>query len=255
MRLKTNSLKLKLREREFVVGTFLEIPAPQIVELLGLAGFDFVVIDREHGSIDLGQTEDLIRASLSTGISPMVRVAQCDPVAIRQPLDMGAAGVHVPQIGSAAAAEAAIRAALFHPKGDRGLQPYVRGASYRSVPVSEYVCSANEDTAMVMHLEGKECLEELDSILALPGLDVPFIGPYDLSHSLGVPGEIRHPSVRAAVEQLVQRARAAGKRVGIYCDDAATAAEWKALGVSYLAVGLDAGMLLQAARAVVSALR
>jgi 4-hydroxy-2-oxoheptanedioate aldolase len=254
MRLRTNSLKVKLREREFVLGTFLEIPSPQIVELLGLAGFDFVVIDREHGSIDLSQTEDLIRASLSTGISPMVRVAQCDPVAIRQPLDMGAVGIHVPQIGSAAAAEAAIRSALFYPKGDRGLQPYVRAASYRAVPTSEYLCASNEDVAVVMHLEGKECLGELDRILSLPGLDVPFIGPYDLSQSLGVPGEIKHPKVGSAVEELAQRARAAGKRVGIYCDDAATAAEWKALGVSYLAVGLDAGMLLQAARSIVAAL-
>ncbi len=253
--LRNNSLKRKLSERDFVLGTFLEIPSPQLVEILGLAGFDFVVIDREHGTIDLQQTEDLIRACLSTEISPIVRVAGCDPVLIRQPLDMGAAGVHVPQIGSVESAALAIRSSCFHPRGDRGLQPFVRAASYRAYPTAVYLERTNGDTAMIFHIEGKQGVDALDGILALDGTDVAFLGPYDLSQSLGVPGQVKHPMVREKMIEVVEKGKAAGKCIGAYCDDIDTAREWRTAGVRYLAVSLDAGIFLRGAEAVVRGLR
>jgi 4-hydroxy-2-oxoheptanedioate aldolase len=253
--LKTNSLKRKLDDQAFVVGTFLEIPSPQLVELLGLAGFDFVVIDREHGAIDLERTEELIRASALTGISAMVRVACCDPVAIRQPLDMGAAGVHVPQIESARMAELAVRSSFFSPKGDRGLQPFVRAASYRCRDTEEFIREANRETVGVLHLEGQGGIRELDEILQVQGFDVLFIGPYDLSHSLGIPGQVKHPLVQDQMSEIISKAQRARKRIGTYCDDVETAKQWRQLGVSYLTVSLDAGMFLSAAREIVSRLK
>ncbi len=253
--LRDNSLKRKIAEQEFVLGTFLEVPSPQLVEILGLAGFDFVVIDREHGSIDLGQTEDLIRACLSTQISPVVRVAECDPVLIRQPLDMGAAGIHVPQIGSVESAALAIRSSRFHPGGDRGLQPFVRAASYRACPTPDYLARANRDTAMIFHIEGKEGVDALDGILALDGADVAFLGPYDLSQSLGVPGQVKHPVVREKMIEVVEKGKAAGKCIGAYCDDIGTAREWRSVGVRYLAVSIDAAIFLRGAEAIVRGLR
>ena len=248
-------MKRKLAEQECVIGTFLEIPSPQLVELLGLAGFDFVIIDREHGSIDLNQTEELIRASLSTGISPLVRVAQCDPVLIRQPLDMGAVGVHVPQVGSVDSAQVAIRSSRFHPHGDRGLQPYVRAASFRAHPTAEFLRETSRDVAVIVHIEGKEGVEAIDGILALDGLDVAFIGPYDLSQSLGVPGEVKHPRVREKMVEVVAKGQAAGKCVGTYCDDSETACEWRRMGVRYLAVSIDAAIFFKAAERIVQELR
>jgi 4-hydroxy-2-oxoheptanedioate aldolase len=253
--LRRNSLKRKLSQQEFVLGTFLEIPSPQLVEILGLAGFDFVVIDCEHGSIDLRDTEDLIRASLSTDISAVVRVAKCDPVLIRQPLDMGAAGIHVPQIGSLESAALAVRSGFFHPAGDRGLQPYVRAASYRSYPTAEYLTQTNQDTAMIFHIEGREGVDALDGILALDGVDVLFLGPYDLSQSLGVPGQVKHPAVREMMIRVVEKGKTAGKCIGTYCDDVETAREWRDLGVRYLAVSVDAALLLRGAEAIVHPLR
>ncbi len=253
--LRRNLLKRRLSQQEFVLGTFLEIPSPQLVEILGLAGFDFVVVDCEHGSFGLRDTEDLIRACLSTDISPVVRVAECDPVLIRQPLDMGAAGVHVPQIRSIESASLAIRSSRFHPCGDRGLQPFVRAASYRSYPTDEYLTQANRDTAMILHIEGKESVDALDSILALDGLDVAFLGPYDLSQSLGVPGQVRHPVVREMMIQVVAKGKAAGKCIGTYCDDVSTACEWRSLGVRYLAVSVDAAVFLRGAETIVHAFR
>lgn len=255
MLLRTNPLKPKLAGQDFVLGTFLEIPSPQLVELLGLAGFDFVIIDREHAAITLAQTEELIRASLSTGISALVRVPACEPVAIRQPLDMGAAGIHVPQIGSAEMARLAVRSALFHPRGERGLQPFVRAASYRAGGAAEFLASANDSIAIVLHIEGEQGVRDLDRILAVEGVDCAFIGPYDLSQSLGVPGQVKHPRVREKIAEAVAGARAAGKRVGIYADDAATALEWRALGVTYLAVSMDAALFLSGARQIVQGIK
>ncbi len=253
--LRKNSLNAKLATQDFVVGTFLEIPSPQLVEILGLAGFDFVIIDREHGTIDLSQTEDLIRACLATDLSPLVRVAECDPILIRQPLDMGAAGVHVPQIGSTEAAAAAIRASRFYPDGDRGMQPYVRSASYRSYPTAEYLAEANRDTTMVFHIEGQDGLDALDGILALEGTDVAFIGPYDLSQSLGLPGQIDHPKVREKMLEVVGRAKSASKCIGMFCDNLEAAREWRRMGVRYLAVSIDAAIFMRAAREIVQGLQ
>ena len=122
-RLQFSPLKRKLLEQKFVVGTFLGIPSPAIVELLGLGGFDFVVIDGEHSAIDLKETEDLIRAGHSTQISVLVRVAKCDSHLITQPLDMGAAGVQVPQIESPEMARMVVNAARYHPLGPVGSNP------------------------------------------------------------------------------------------------------------------------------------
>jgi 4-hydroxy-2-oxoheptanedioate aldolase len=254
-RLRANRLSDAYERQGFVVGTFLEIPSPQIVELLGLAGFDFVVIDREHGSVDLETTENLIRAAAATGICPLVRVSHCDPVAIRQPLDMGAAGVHVPQIESAEQARRAVQAAKFHPLGERGLQPYVRAASYRAFPTAEFLEESNENTVIVLHIEGARGVAAFDEIVQVEGVDVAFLGPYDLSQSLGIPGMVESPLVKEKMKTILEKAKGKRLAIGTYCDDVNAALEWRSLGVTYLAVSLDAGILFQAARRMVSRLK
>lgn len=254
-RLRSNSLKEKLASQPSVIGTFLEIPSPALVELLGLAGFDFVVIDREHGAIDLHDSEELIRASLSTGISAMVRVPTADPMAIAPPLDMGAAGVHIPHVSSAEMVQAVVRSAKYHPLGERGLQPYVRAASYRAYGTPEYLAEANRHTLVVAHIEGQAGVADLEAIIKVDGLDVAFIGPYDLSQSLGVPGEVQHPRVRSALEGSIRMARGAGKSIGTFCDDVETAMEYLELGVSYLTLSIDAHIFLSGARAMIARLK
>lgn len=250
-RLRRNSLREKLEARGAVLGTFLEIPCPALVELLGLAGFDFVVIDREHGAIDLKDTEDLIRASMSTDISAIVRVPVCDATNIRLPLDMGAEGLHVPQIESAGMARRAVCGSKFYPRGNRGLQPFVRSASYRSYGTTQYLEASNRDSLVVAQVEGGEGIKNLDAILAVDGIDVVFIGPYDLSQSLGLPGEVTHPKVQQAMADAAQRCHAASKWAGTFCDDAEAAIKYRELGFSYLTVSVDAFIFLGAARSIV----
>jgi 4-hydroxy-2-oxoheptanedioate aldolase len=152
-------------------------------------------------------------------------------------------------------ADRAARGAYFHPKGARGVQPFVRAASYRSYPTAEFFGRSNDDIVLVHHIEGERGIENLDEILAVEGFDVAFIGPYDLSQSLGIPGQVKHPRVRARMSEALEKARDAGKVVGTYCDDVETAQEWRALGVRYITVSLDAGIFLSSARRIVDSLR
>jgi 4-hydroxy-2-oxoheptanedioate aldolase len=254
--LRTNSLKRKLREKQCVFGTFLEIPAPPIVELLGLAGFDFAVIDCEHGPIDRDQCEQLVRASLSTEISVLIRVAEHSSAAIMaQPLDQGAAGIHVPHVTSAEMARSVVQATRYHPLGERGIQPYVRAASYRSFATAEYLTTANDETLLVAQVEGTEGIGNLESILHVEGIDCAFVGPYDLSQSLGIPGQVRDVRVKEAISSAAAMATRLGKRLGTYCDDAESANEYRELGVSYLTVNIDAGMFLAGAQGLMAKLR
>ncbi len=254
-RLRANSLKRKLRESDCVVGTFVEIPSPAIVELLGLAGFDFAVVDREHGPIDRNECEQLVRAGVSSEISVLVRVSGHSAATMAQPLDQGAAGIHVPHVTSAEMARSAVQATRYHPLGERGIQPYVRAASYRSYPTAEYLAAANDETVLVAQVEGTEGIANLQSILNVDGIDVAFVGPYDLSQSLGIPGQVGDVRVKDAISAAVAMASHLGKRIGTYCDDAAVANEYRELGVSYLTVSIDAGMFLAGARALMAKLR
>jgi 4-hydroxy-2-oxoheptanedioate aldolase len=254
-RLRVNSLKKKLESCDFVIGTFLQIPAPQLVELLGLAGFDFLIVDGEHGAMGSIEMENLIRAALSTEISVMVRPANCNACAISQPLDWGAAGIQAPQVDSGEMARQVVRASKYHPLGMRGLQPYVRAASYRACSTDEYLCKANAETLVVVQVEGKEGLADLESISQVEGVDVIFVGPYDLSQSLGVPGQVGHSRVRQTIADTVQLVQNAGKYFGTYCDDVETALEYRKLGVSYLSVSIETKILLAGARSMIARLR
>lgn len=253
-RLRTNSLKEKLHSRKCVFGTFLEIPSPALVELLGLARFDFLVVDREHGPIDLKDTENLIRAGLSTDISILVRAPNCEATNLSQPLDWGAAGIHVPLVSSAEMARVIVGSSKYYPIGKRGLQPYVRAASYRAYDTPEYLAVNNADTVIVAQVEGREGIANLEAILQVEGVDVAFIGPYDLSQSLGIPGQVKHSQVREAMVRAIRLAEKNGKHIGTYCDNVETALEYRRLGVSYLTVSIDAYIFLSAARLMMSKL-
>lgn len=242
------SAKARLREKGFVAGPFVEAGSPALIEILGLAGFDFVIIDCEHAALSGEAVGHLIRAAEAAAISPLVRVRHNEPAAILEALDLGAAGLHVPQISSPADALNAVRAAKFPPRGSRGFNPFVRAARYGATPVAEFRRSADEDTLLVLHIEARESLDEVDQILAVPGFDVAFLGPYDLSQSLGIPGEVTHPRVREALRAIVRAARSYGVAVGCFANNPEQARLWLAEGVSYLAYSVDSVLFLEACR-------
>jgi 4-hydroxy-2-oxoheptanedioate aldolase len=249
------SLNRALRAGETVLGCFCELPCPESVELIGLAGWDFVVLDCEHAPITAPQLPGLVRAAAAAGIPAVVRVAGNDAPAIQHALDSGAAGVQIPQVASLEEARAAIAASRFHPIGRRGLNPFVRAADFSSLGVHELLERSNHEVALVLQIESAEGIAAIDAIVELPGIDAIFIGPYDLSQSLGTPGDTAHPHVYAAGERIVRQASAKGIAVGCFTNSAEEARRWLELGVRYLCYSVDTVLLLKALRGAASSIR
>ncbi len=248
-------LKAKMREGGFCVGPFMKSASAAIVEVSGYAGLDFVLLDMEHGPVSYETLEHHILAAERVGTAPIVRVGAITESAIIRPLDKGAAGVLVPHVDSKSMAADVIRFSRFAPQGERGMDIYSRAAQYGHVPRQEYLRRANEGTLLAIQIEGAEGLHNLDEILAVPGSDVVFIGPYDLSQSLGLPGQIDHPEVVRTVEQIVERVRKSGRYAGMYVDDIPAAQKWIGLGVQFIALSVDTVIYYQACKRLVAALR
>ncbi len=229
-------------------GMFCKTRDPMLIEALGACGLDFAILDCEHGANDLAVVGELIRAAELAGILPIVRVPEADPSLIGKYLDLGAGGVQIPNLRDAATARACVAAARFAPLGNRGVCRFVRAASYGRTPRQQYFSEANQ-ALVILQVEGSDGIAALDDILAIDGCDILFIGPYDLSQSLGFPGEIEHPAVLAAIQDVVQRCAAKNRAVGIFADNPHSAARWRNCGVRYLATGVDVAMFADAASA------
>ncbi|MDR1562806.1 MAG: aldolase [Dysgonamonadaceae bacterium] len=246
--------KDKLANGEPVYGPFMKTGDAAFVECAGYAGFDFCILDMEHGPADFFNLQNLIRGAEIAGILPVVRTFDSSETAIGKALDVGAKGVQVPQIQSAEQARAAVRAAKFFPAGERGVCRFVRAAGYSSIPRDVYFEQANE-ALVILQVEGKEALDSLDEILAVEGLDILFVGPYDLSQSLGVPGQVSHPAVVSAIKSITERAKSAGVVIGVFCDTYEAAALWKSAGIQYLSWSVDVGIFTEACKGIVDNLK
>jgi 4-hydroxy-2-oxoheptanedioate aldolase len=249
------SLKERLGRGEVCFGPFAKLTDPAAVEVLALAGFDHVIIDMEHGPVSVQAAQDLIRAAQLRGMAPVARVPRNDASDILRVLDIGAEGVHVPQIATAEDARAAVEACYFHPEGTRGVCRFVRAADYAARPAQEHFAEANRRTLPVLHIEGQEGIANLPEILSVPGIGVVFVGPYDLSQSCGVPGQVQHPMVIERMRHAVGLARDRGAVVGTFIEDAEGARIWAGAGVQYLCYSVDVGILMAAAKRAVGELR
>lgn len=250
-----STLKQRLREGRIVAGPFMKLASPAVVEIFGHAGFDFVIIDLEHGPLSSESVENMVRAAELAGISPVVRVRRNDPSLCARALDVGAEGILVPQVATAEEARGVVRGARFAPEGERGVCRYVRAAAYSREDKFSYFRGANEKTAVIVLIEGARAIANLEQIIAVPGIDVIFIGPYDLSQSLGVPGEVNHPQVMGKMRDIVSTARLARLAVGTFVDDLETAGRWMELGVQFIAYMVDVGIIYQASREIVGRIK
>lgn len=235
------SLRARLAAREHLLATFNLLPSPEIVELIALAGFDVVIVDLEHGPHDLADLRRALTAAAAHELPALVRVRTAAAAEIGAVLDLGASGVLVPHVESVAAAAAVVRAARFTPGGERGANPWVRAAGYGSR--EDWFARADAEVAVLVMVEGPGALGELADIVSLPGLDGIFLGPMDLSHALGVPGQVGHPRVFEAVRDAVRLAADAGVAAGVFTPDPGLAAGWWQRGAQLVAAGVDAGFV------------
>jgi 4-hydroxy-2-oxoheptanedioate aldolase len=244
----------KLISQRIVVGTFSKSQDPAFIEIIGQAGFDFVVLDLEHGPNTVLSLPNLIRAAEVTGLFPIVRVKEDTPSLISEVLDSGAAGIQVPQVSGRSEAEEVVRAARFTPLGMRGVCRFVRAADYSSLDRYEYFARANS-TVIVMQLEGVGAVENIKEILSVPGLDIAFIGPYDLSQSLGVTGRVDDPRVTQAMKAVVDECVKRNVVVGTFVDTIEDARKWSAVGIKYLCYSVDVGLFTEKCCETVQTLR
>ena len=250
------ALKKRLKSGELLIGTMIsEVRNPNIAYMLAQNGYDFLVIDNEHGSYSPETVSDLVAASRGAGIAPVVRIPEIRRETILKPLDAGAAGLLVPQVNTVKQAEEIMFHAKYPPAGNRGAALRRPHALYHKVPPVEYMREANEETLIAVQAETPESIQNLEAIAAVPGVDVVFVGPFDLSISLGFPGEINHPREMQAIERVVEVCRQSRIASGIHLFDIPTLKLWIEKGMRFLSYGSDVSFLADAAAAGLAELR
>jgi 4-hydroxy-2-oxoheptanedioate aldolase len=253
--IRENSLKQRLKNGEALLGTFVRSSDPAVVEVLGFAGFDFIIIDNEHTAMNLESMVNLIRASELAGMVPTVRIRQKNAAEILRVLDSGAMGVQVPQVDTAEEARRIAMWTKYAPEGERGFAASQRSAGYGSLDPVEYAVLSNENILTVCYCETKESVDNLDEILKVPGVDIIFIGPFDLSQAYGVIGQPNHPKVIEVIDGIITKVRAAGKAAGLIASDSQGTKRWMEKGVRYFAISSDLGLILSAGRGIIRDLR
>lgn len=231
-------------------GCFVQLPSPEIVEIMGEAGYDFIIVDNEHTGIEPEGAVGLVRAAEAVDTCVLIRTADATETRIKKALDTGAAGILVPGITGAEMARQVVYYGKYAPEGLRGSCPGVRANYYGRDGVSFYSC-ANRDTALTIQIEGEGALREFDEIIAVEGIDAVLLGPVDLSMALGVPGEVDHPKVVEAMKHMVKRAGERGVKCATFCMDAQSAGMWLSQGMDFLAYHIDAMLIRGAAKAAV----
>lgn len=244
------SMRERLERGELTVGTLVsQMRAPALARILAEAGLHFFIIDCEHGSYTSETTADLCAMAVQSGISPFVRVPQISREAILRPLDAGADGIVVPQVDTVEQAEEVVFHAKYPPQGGRGAVVRRAHSGYRTAPALEFLEARNRDTLIAVQIESRIGLENCEAIGRVPGVDMLFIGPFDLSVSLGYPGDLGHEEVDAAMRRVIQTAQSLGKVAAIHLANVALGPEWVGKGAQFVSLGGDIEFLIDGARA------
>ena len=237
------SLKAQLNRSELTIGSWVTLGHPSIAEIMASAGFDWLVLDMEHSVLELSEVQTIIQVLDAKQCPAIVRLTSNHPDQIKRVMDAGATGVMVPMIKSAADAKAAVDGVYYPPRGQRGVglaraQGY--GASFPA-----YRAWLEDNAVIVVMIEHVDAVQAIDEILAVPGIDAYIIGPYDLSGSMGRPGDLNHPDVQAAIANVLEAGRRAGKPGGIHViePDPQALQQRIAAGFNFLGYALDIRIL------------
>ena len=246
-----------IRERalggELLTGAFLNLGSSLTVEMAGHAGLDFVLIDMEHGGGDQESLVPQLQAASATDAAPLVRIAWNEPWRFKRVLDAGAMGVMVPWVNRAEEARAAAAAMRYYPDGIRGAAILNRGTGF-GARYEEYFDQANDNLTTVVQIETSEAVDAAGDIAAVDGVDVLFVGPFDLSISMGMRGQFEEPAFKAALDTVAAAAKGAGKAAGILLAKPEQIADVVERGYTFIALGSDGGLVANGMRANAEAL-
>lgn len=254
-----NTLKEKLQNHQQPIGTFFELGSANVAEALGKTGLDFIIIDNEHGPFEAESTLDYVRGALLGGVTPLARVREISRPAVLKLLDIGVHGLIVPDVHTVEQVQELVNYAKYAPIGKRGFCPTRKdcwGFAYpgtESVPVNMAV--NNAETLLIPQCETVGCLENIETITAMEGVDGIFIGPFDLSISMGIPGQFDHPDFQAALKRVLEACHKNGKFCIYFTVNPDAIADGFQLGFDAMAYGLDAAVLVQAYRNILAKVR
>jgi 4-hydroxy-2-oxoheptanedioate aldolase len=231
-----NKVKEKISNGEKVLGVFLGIYSPSLIEMIGYSGYDFVVIDDEHGAFSHSEIENMVRAAELVGLVPIIRVSY-DPSSIQKALDRGAKGIQVPMVNTKEDAERVVKRAKFPPHGQRGAAFAIRAARFGRDGGESYFMEADENLLISVHIETPEAVNNFKEIMSVPGIDMAFIGSTDLSVNMGFKAELaNHPEVKQSIHELFRIANENGFKVGTVAANSAGAANSFKMGACYVGI-------------------
>ncbi|MFQ5407605.1 MAG: HpcH/HpaI aldolase/citrate lyase family protein [Anaerolineales bacterium] len=247
----TQSFRSRLRRGDLLIGPMLTLGAPEVAEIMAAAGYDWLFVDAEHGAFDPPRAQATLQAA-GPGCPGVVRLPSADETWIKKYLDIGAAGVIAPQVNSAVEAERVVRLCKYAPEGTRGVG-LARAHEY-GLGFQEYIDRANDDIAVIVQAEHRAAVADIEAIVRVPGVDAVLVGPYDLSASMGKPGAVDDPEVRAAIDRVRVACLAANVPVGYFGTDAAAVAPYIEQGYTLIIAGVDSLLMGVGARELVQAL-
>ena len=238
-----NRVKQRLSKGELCRGGWIQIGHPAVAEIMVRAGFDWIALDEEHSTIDLETGMNIFNAIRGSDTISMVRVQENDELVIRRWLDVGAEGIIVPMVNTAEQAAAAVQSVKYPPDGRRGFG-FCR-ANYYGSDFDTYVKEANDDVLLIAQIEHIDAVRNIDAILDVEGIDGAFVGPYDLSGSMGLTGQITHPEVQAAVRTMLEACKRHDKAAGMHVVpvDPDLVSKFADEGFTFIALSLDCVML------------
>ncbi len=232
-------LREKLRAGRSVLGTFCTLPSPHLMDVIGGSGLDFAVLDGEHGPLSFETAQLMTVALQARAVAPLVRVAGPNESDILRALDIGSAGIHVPNIRTAEDLESVIAFAKYEPRGRRGFSPFMRACGYSHANTQEYLASANERSLIAVHVEGQAGLNLLDRFLGTEEVDVLFVGLFDLTKSMGIAGQVDHPRVDEVLQSIGEKAKAAEKVWGTIVTSHVQTEKFRQYGMRYFTYSVD----------------
>ena len=248
---KINNFAKRLRSGEILIGTLVSLPSSEICELLASIGYDWLFIDAEHGAFNPQQAQAMLQAAAPTPC--LIRVPSDETIWLKKALDIGAAGVIVPQVHSVDQAREIISHCKYTPDGKRGIG--IGRAHKYGIDFDRYIKYANQETAVVLQAESSEAVDNINDIVKLKGIDAILIGPYDLSASLGKPGEIDHPVVQAAINKIIKTCQNAKLAMGFFGVTPESVLPYKQKGFTLLTIGMDTAFLINDAQEMLSKMK
>ena len=233
------SIKKRMQTGETVFGTWCMLPSSFVVDVIACTGIDFIVLDMEHGTLSWETAEEMVRAAQLHNCQPIIRVGDDQENTILHALETGCEALMVPHVSTLGSAQKIVNAALYSPKGARGLSPYTRCHGYTHVELDRSMSRHAEDTLVGVLVEGKEGIKNLPEIAQVDGIDLIYLGMYDISQSVGLPGQLEHPKVVSQLEECLKIIKSSNKFAGTFSRDVDLCKNYKNMGFDFIAYVAD----------------